>query len=190
MELTRKGPAVTGARLAAPQKLVVSDTVTLEVVSEACGIPIAAIETNHHQPCIASCGAPFVIAELKERRALAAARPYTEVFAQHLPKDLVAGIHLYVQNRDEIAEIHARMFAPGLGVREDPATGSAAAGFAGLLAASGRYADGEHMVRIEQGYEMGRPSVIDLALTLRGGKLAAATVGGGAVVVTEGTIEA
>jgi trans-2,3-dihydro-3-hydroxyanthranilate isomerase len=85
---------------------------------------------------------------------------------------------------------HARMFAPGLGVREDPATGSAAAGFAGLLAASGRFGDGEHSVRIEQGYEMGRPSVIDLSLTMRGGKLAAASVGGGAVVVTEGAIEA
>ena len=50
--------------------------------------------------------------------------------------------------------------------------------------------DGDRTVRIEQGYEMGRPSLITLGLTLRGGKLAAASVGGEAVVVTEGTIEA
>lgn len=123
--------------------------------------------------------------------AIARARPDPVRFAAAFAVEGRDVAYLYC---GEVAEaghhFHARMFAPGLGVREDPATGSAAAGFAGLLAASGRYADGEHTVRIEQGYEMGRPSVIDLALTMRGGKLAAATVGGGAVVVTEGAIEA
>jgi trans-2,3-dihydro-3-hydroxyanthranilate isomerase len=80
------------------------------------------------------------------------------------------------------------MFAPGLGVVEDPATGSAAAAFAGVLAV-GR-SDGQHAFAIEQGYEMGRPSLIHLALIVRGGALAGATVGGDAVLVSEGTIEA
>ena len=56
------------------------------------------------------------------------------------------------------------MFAPSMGIVEDPATGSAAAAFAGYLAKHGRYADGEHQVRIEQGYEMGRPSLMELTL--------------------------
>jgi trans-2,3-dihydro-3-hydroxyanthranilate isomerase len=85
---------------------------------------------------------------------------------------------------------HARMFAPPLGVPEDPATGSAAAAFAGILATQGGLADGEHAIAIEQGYEMGRPSVLHLNIVLRSGKLVAASVGGGAVLVTEGTIEA
>jgi trans-2,3-dihydro-3-hydroxyanthranilate isomerase len=85
---------------------------------------------------------------------------------------------------------HARMFAPALGVREDPATGAAAAAFAGLLAAQGRLADGEHAIAIEQGYEMGRPSLIRLAATVAGGKLVSASIGGDAVIVTEGSIEA
>ena len=46
-------------------------------------------------------------------------------------------------------DFHARMFAPKMGIQEDPATGSAVAAFAGLLAASGRYGDGEHNVPIE-----------------------------------------
>ena len=50
--------------------------------------------------------------------------------------------------------------------------------------------DGTHRIRIEQGYEMGRPSQIDLTLTIAGGKLVAGAIGGGAVVVTEGVIEA
>lgn len=123
--------------------------------------------------------------------AIARARPDPGRFEQVFAIDGRAVAYLYC---GEVAEpghdFHARMFAPGLGVPEDPATGSAAASFAGLLAARGRLADGEHRVGIEQGYEMGRPSVIDVALSIRGGRLAAASIGGGAVVVSEGTIEA
>jgi trans-2,3-dihydro-3-hydroxyanthranilate isomerase len=85
---------------------------------------------------------------------------------------------------------HARMFAPGLGIREDPATGSAAAAFTGVLARDGRLPDGSHAITIEQGYEMGRPSLIRLAMVTQAGKLVSASIGGDAVVVTEGTLEA
>jgi trans-2,3-dihydro-3-hydroxyanthranilate isomerase len=82
------------------------------------------------------------------------------------------------------------MFAPHMGIAEDPATGSAAAAFAGVLAAQAGLADGEHAFAIEQGVEMGRPSIIHLALTLRGAELVAASIAGEAVVVSEGAIEA
>jgi trans-2,3-dihydro-3-hydroxyanthranilate isomerase len=87
-------------------------------------------------------------------------------------------------------DFHARMFAPKMGIAEDPATGSAAAAFAGLLAAQAGLADGNHRFRIEQGYEMGRPSLIDLTLTMSGGRMTRGQIGGGAVIVCEGTIEA
>ena len=61
---------------------------------------------------------------------------------------------------------------------------------AGLYAAGGDLAEGPHAVVIEQGYEMGRPSEIRLAMEVGSGKLVSATIGGDAVVVTEGTIEA
>ena len=83
---------------------------------------------------------------------------------------------------------HARMFAPGLGVPEDPATGSAAAAFAGLIAP--QLGECEHAIAIEQGYEMGRPSLIRLTAAVSDGRLRSAAIGGDAVVVTEGTIEA
>ena len=85
---------------------------------------------------------------------------------------------------------HARMFAPQLGVPEDPATGSAAAAFAGVIAKFVKLANGEHEVIIVQGCEMGRPSRIRVGLVMVSGTLQSATVGGDAVVVTEGTIEA
>jgi trans-2,3-dihydro-3-hydroxyanthranilate isomerase len=85
---------------------------------------------------------------------------------------------------------HARMFAPRSGIPEDPATGSGAAALAGVIARYGRLADGEHELAIEQGYEMGRPSLIRLSMTLQGGQLTAGAISGEAVVVSEGTIEA
>jgi trans-2,3-dihydro-3-hydroxyanthranilate isomerase len=83
---------------------------------------------------------------------------------------------------------HARMFGPAIGIAEDPATGSAVAAFAGYLAEHGNYPDGDHVVRIEQGYEMGRPSLIELTIGIAGGRLSRAAIAGDAVVVMEGTI--
>jgi trans-2,3-dihydro-3-hydroxyanthranilate isomerase len=82
------------------------------------------------------------------------------------------------------------MFAPLAGIPEDPATGSGAAALAGVVARYGGMADGEHELAIEQGYEMGRPSLIRLAMTMKGGQLVAGAISGEAIVVTEGAIEA
>jgi trans-2,3-dihydro-3-hydroxyanthranilate isomerase len=82
------------------------------------------------------------------------------------------------------------MFAPAHGIAEDPATGSAVAAFAGMLARFGHLKDGAHEFAIEQGYEMGRPSLIRLSLTMRRGKLDGASIAGDAVIVAEGTLEA
>ena len=82
------------------------------------------------------------------------------------------------------------MFLHLLQASVHPATGSAAAAFGGLVAAQGDLGDGTHRLCIEQGYEMGRPSQINLTLTISGGKLTSGAIGGGAVVVTEGVIEA
>ena len=81
------------------------------------------------------------------------------------------------------------MFAPDFGIAEDPATGSAAAAFAGVVQHFDRLPDGQHKRLIEQGYEMGRPSLIALTMEVDGGKLAAVRIGGHAVRVAEGRIE-
>ena len=61
---------------------------------------------------------------------------------------------------------------------------------AGVIAKFAGPPDGEHAVTIVQGYEMGRPSRIDVGMVMNAGALRSATVGGDAVVVTEGMIEA
>jgi trans-2,3-dihydro-3-hydroxyanthranilate isomerase len=81
------------------------------------------------------------------------------------------------------------MFAAGWGIREDPATGSAAAAFAGVHMRFAPLGDGEHTVVIDQGIEMGRPSRIALGLEVDGGALVAATIGGPVALIGEGALE-
>jgi trans-2,3-dihydro-3-hydroxyanthranilate isomerase len=80
------------------------------------------------------------------------------------------------------------MFAPALGVDEDPATGSACAALAGVMAERLASSAGTYQWTIEQGVALGRPSTIDVTATTRGGRVIGITVGGYTVQVGEGTI--
>ena len=82
------------------------------------------------------------------------------------------------------------MFAPLLGVHEDPATGAAAAAFAGVLTVHGGLAAGTHQIVIEQGREMGRPSTIHLEMELDRDQLVASSIAGDAVLVAQGMLNA
>lgn len=85
--------------------------------------------------------------------------------------------------------VHARMFAPGLGVGEDPATGSAATGLGAWLAAEGLVGEGETSYVVAQGAEMGRPSTMRCAVVVRDGAAAECRVAGSVVPVASGTLE-
>jgi trans-2,3-dihydro-3-hydroxyanthranilate isomerase len=138
-----------------------------------------------------SAGVAFMCVPIKSLSAIAKARPQPGRFDDAFARGGPAKAFLFCRETAESGhDFHARMFAPAMGIPEDPATGSAAAAFAGLLAAQAGFGDGTHRIGIEQGYEMGRQSLIDLTLTMAGGRLAKGAIGGGAVVVTEGTIEA
>ncbi len=80
------------------------------------------------------------------------------------------------------------MFGPGMGISEDPATGSAAAAFAGALMQCEPLGNGEHNIVIEQGVEMGRPSEIALQMVIKNGELVSAEIGGSAVMVSRGEL--
>jgi trans-2,3-dihydro-3-hydroxyanthranilate isomerase len=99
--------------------------------------------------------------------AVSRARPSSRPLEEHADRfaalgatDLVEGINLHHVSGDapDLA-VRSRVFVPGLGVAEDPATGSAAAGLGMALVAAGRLADGGRY-RITQGVEMGRPSTL------------------------------
>jgi trans-2,3-dihydro-3-hydroxyanthranilate isomerase len=136
-----------------------------------------------------SAGNPFTIVPVRGLEAIARCRPDMTRFDAAFGGDFAAPFVVCRETADAGNAFHSRMFAPGAGINEDPATGSAAAAFSGYLAAHGGYQDGDHMIRIEQGYEMGRPSLMELTLRIAG-KLSGASIGGGAVMVMEGTLEA
>jgi trans-2,3-dihydro-3-hydroxyanthranilate isomerase len=84
------------------------------------------------------------------------------------------------------SDVRARMFAPAIGIPEDPATGGAAVALAGYLAARDSRADGVLKWVIEQGFEMGRPSILEAEAEKEGGRVTATRVGGASVIMTEG----
>ncbi|HEY8452668.1 MAG: PhzF family phenazine biosynthesis protein [Micromonosporaceae bacterium] len=86
-------------------------------------------------------------------------------------------------------EAHVRVFVPGLGVPEDPATGSAALGLGVWLVGSGLLPpDGESAYTVRQGAEIGRPSRLECTVTAAGGAAVSATVTGQVVPVARGEI--
>ena len=79
------------------------------------------------------------------------------------------------------------MFHPGAsGLSEDPATGSATAAVAALLADLDESRDGELRLKIGQGFDMGRPSLL-LTRVQKDGAIVSVHVGGGCVQMMEGT---
>jgi trans-2,3-dihydro-3-hydroxyanthranilate isomerase len=96
-----------------------------------------------------------------------------------------------LETEDPEATVHCRMFAPGLGVPEDPATGSAAGALGAYLVRHGivRPREGIAQVVVEQGIEIGRPSLIQVEIeTADGSEIREVRVGGRAVTVIEGTV--
>jgi len=153
----------------------------------ATALTLAPEDIGEGRPARWSAGIPLTFVPIVSLAAIARCRPDLARFDAAFG----AGAAVYVFCNETVESghhFHARMFAPGMGVPEDPATGSAAAAFAGVLAP--RLRDGTHALTIEQGYEMGRPSLIRLTAEVAAGRLVSASVGGNAVIVTEGTIEA
>lgn len=160
-----------------------------KIVANACGLPPTAIERRHHEPCITSCGMRFLMAEVEDRETLARAQPRTDVFAERLPRDLAAGLFLYAQTPDNDPAMQARMFAPLLGVPEDPATGAANVALIGLLAHLQDDPDLMLERRIGQGIDMGRPSLLETRAEKKDGIVVATYVGGRCVPVMRGIID-
>ncbi|HML12884.1 MAG TPA: PhzF family phenazine biosynthesis protein [Xanthobacteraceae bacterium] len=160
-------------------------------IAAALGLGESDIGCDNFKPSRWSAGNEFTFVPLAGLEAMRRCRPNTAQWDAAFGDGGGTGAFLFCRQTVERSHaFHARMFAPRAGVPEDPATGSAAAAFAGVLAHFTPPADGEHDFAIEQGYEMGRPSLIHLAMTMQGGKLAAAAIAGEAVVVSEGMIEA
>jgi trans-2,3-dihydro-3-hydroxyanthranilate isomerase len=160
-------------------------------LAAALGLIPAEIGFENHRPTKYTAGLPFAFVPIASLDAIAKARVALSHWDQALKGQGLAGAFLYCRQTVHTASsFHARMFAPDFGVAEDPATGSAAAAFAGVVHRFDALPDGVHRRTIEQGYEMGRPSAIALTMEVVHGRLTGVRIGGQAVRVAEGRIEA
>lgn len=157
-------------------------------LAEALGLDVADLGLGTHRPSAFSAGVAYTMVPVASREAIAKAR-VAGSFESGMAPAQNGNAFVYCRETEEAGHhYHARMFWPESGISEDPATGSAVAAFAGAIMALDRPGDGVHRFVIEQGYEMGRPSQIELTLAVAGGVLASATIGGAAVVMSEGVL--
>lgn len=178
------GPA--GARLTTPQGFSRTDEFSPADFAACVNLDPADIDTSAHPPLLGSAGMTFPIARLNGVDALGRARGNADVMARH--PAMGGHIFVYVPAPNAPGTFHARMFAPGLGIAEDPATGAAAAALTGLLGTL-TAGDGSYDYRIIQGVEMGRPSLIETAADVADGTVSAIRVGGACAAVMRGEIE-
>jgi trans-2,3-dihydro-3-hydroxyanthranilate isomerase len=158
-------------------------------IAAALGLREEDIGFDSFKPARWSAGVEFNYVPLSGldamRRCRADTARWSEGFLGHM-----AAFMFCRETAERGHDFHARMFEPLGGIPEDPATGSAVAALAGVLGHFTRPADGTHDFVVEQGYEMGRPSLIRLSMTMKGGQLITGAIAGEAVVVSEGMIEA
>src|SRR5918999_2331194 len=140
-------------------------------------------------PQAVSCGIPYLIVPVKDRAAVAAARIRMDVWESTIKRYWAPDLMVVARDPElPDSDLHARVFVPGWAITEDPATGSCAASLAGYLAARETAPNGTFRWVMEQGFEMGRPSILELEADKRDGKVIAVRVGGDAIVVSEGEI--
>jgi trans-2,3-dihydro-3-hydroxyanthranilate isomerase len=155
-------------------------------IAEALGLTKEEIGFDGHRPVIASAGLPFAFVPVTGLAALNRLAPKPGFFREIFPMERPAVCVYTCETLDPAHHVQARVFVRGLGVFEDPATGSAACAFAAVATAFEKPEDGEHTIVIEQGFQMGRPSLITLTMDVSGGQLAQASIGGASVIVGEG----
>ena len=191
VEILQEAGRVVGAELTAPQALSKLTQFSAEQAASCISLSAADIKTDRHPPRIFSVGLPFLMVEVASRDALRRARPDAAAFARTLPCDGAVGVYFYTRDvpaAEKPCELQARMFFPGSsGLTEDPATGSATVAAAAMLADLASERDGELKLRIGQGVDMGRPSLLLTRVRKQNGAVVSAHVGGGCVQMMEGT---
>jgi trans-2,3-dihydro-3-hydroxyanthranilate isomerase len=185
--------APTGARVSAPHSLSMGIGVPTETIAACAGLAPEDIATDMHEPLVASVGMAVSIAEVTDVATLARANPDIAAFRDAVSRFPDGPPHfpvlLYARRDGDALRPRVRMFAPLLGIMEDPATGSANAALAALLTA---LAPGDNLdlaYDIEQGIEMGRPSRLFATARKTGEGPVTATVGGSCVPMMRGRVD-
>ena len=162
----------------------------IERIAAAAGLLPGEVGFENPVPVRSTAGNSFALIPVATHEALGKVAINLAQWSPAFADSGIVGAYLYTRECQHTGSaFHARMFAPGHGITEDPATGGAAICFAGAVHLFDTLPDGQHRRIIEQGFEMGRPSFMTLTMAVRGGRLETVRLGGQAVRVSSGTIE-
>jgi len=190
--LRGNGGEIDAAEFIAPVLNQFEDDVPVEEAATALGVAPDKVVSAHHVPRVVSVGVRFLYVELKDLEALSASEaapgPVTRISAARG----LDGVYAYVRIGEDAkngVDLRARVYAPVHGVMEDPASGSANAGLANILASLNEERDATLEWNVAQGVEMRRPSRLHMTAERRNGEVAEVRVAGGAVMACRGQID-
>ena len=156
-------------------------TITRKVAAEALGVAVEEVRSDVPIQ-VGSSGNPFLFVPLANLKAVRRARR---------PGALGASVYVFAMSGERSgSDVHGRMFDQGLGIGEDPATGSAQGPLGAYLVAHELVqAAPTTRIRVEQGFEIGRPSILDIEVDRAGAAITAVRVGGRCVPMGGGWLE-
>ena len=161
-----------------------------EAIATLLSLDVSDLLAGADAPQAISCGMPFFFIPVRDRAAIRRIRVDRAQWERQFASFWAPQIYVFTYDAElDGSNVHARMFAPALDIAEDPATGAAATALAGYLATRDATRDGTLRWIVEQGFEMGRPSILEVEADKQAGRITAIRVGGAAVLVSEGAME-
>ena len=166
------------------------ETEDLFHIAKALGLPKYQIVDTKAPVMVVSTGLPVVIVPVRALTAVRSIEPDASAIVDMCERVGTNGILVYTtMTVEDHATVHTRMFAPAIGILEDPATGSASGAMGAYLVHNGLVEVGPLTeIIIEQGYEIGRPSRILVQVESDDDAIQMVKVGGQVVMVIEGTL--
>jgi trans-2,3-dihydro-3-hydroxyanthranilate isomerase len=157
-------------------------------IALALGVMPGDIGCGLYRPSVVTAGVLFYLVPVRNAKVLQSVQPERRGWADVFPLGQNS-VYVFTETTDE-PDNHfaARMFSPGMGLTEDPGTGSAAAALIGLVARHASFSDGQEEFFVRQGHEMGRPCRIAIQVRKEAGELTHGGIGGQVVIVGEGEL--
>ena len=156
-------------------------------IAQALGIEPEDIGCAGYQPAVFSAGVTFHLIPVRDAAVLRRIQLNRARWDSVFHHDHNSAYVFTLTPDEPDNDLAARMF--GMGVGEDPGTGSAAAALIGLLAEQAPLANGQADFVLRQGVEMGRPCRIMLQLRKEDDVLVHGSIGGDAIVLGEGVLD-
>ena len=141
------------------------------------------------QVFFAGVGVPFCFVQLNSNEVVDRAAINRAAWAATLSRAWSPHVFFFAGNLRDGGKLYARMWAPALGVEEDPATGSACAALVGAMASQPDFGGMAYRLSIQQGVSMGRRSDIEAEARKRDDAVTSVSVGGATTYIASGEIE-